>query len=77
MGNRAEDLLEQALDEVRSGIDAIPTVDAALAELRIEAGELDADEVETTASPRCSCPPDLSARGGFRGDCPAHTETSQ
>ncbi|MFI6296773.1 hypothetical protein ACIBEJ_34650 [Nonomuraea sp. NPDC050790] len=75
---RAEQLLEQALDESRSSIDAIPTVSAALAALRIECGELpsaamdgypfqDADGVDDL----CTCPPDLAARGGFRSTCPA------
>ena len=41
----AERYLEMALGEVRDGIDAIPSVSAALAALRIEAGELAADEL--------------------------------
>lgn len=36
--------LEQALDDLLSGIDPIPETDAALACLRMEAGELPKDE---------------------------------
>lgn len=77
-GSRAERLLEQALGEVLSSIDAIPTVDAALAALRIEAGELPADELDGYPFPGeesdkdCTCPPDLRERGGFTSTCPAH-----
>jgi hypothetical protein len=77
-GTRAERLLEQALDEVRSGADAIPAVDAALTALRIEAGQVPEDEMDGYRFPgedddvQCTCPPDLAARGGFRSDCPAH-----
>jgi hypothetical protein len=28
--------------------------------------------VEDDDAPRCICPPDLLARGGFRGGCPVH-----
>jgi hypothetical protein len=76
-GVRAEYLLEQALDEIRTGIDAIPTVDAALAALRVEAGELPPNEMESYPSSGeercgCTCPPELLERGGFRGGCPVH-----
>jgi hypothetical protein len=30
------------------------------------------DNVEETITPTCICPPDLVARGGFRGGCPTH-----
>lgn len=79
---RAERLLEQALDEVRSNVDAIPTVDWALAVLRIEAGERDAGEMDGVHFPgepmpegACICPPGLVERGGFRGGCPVHGRT--
>jgi hypothetical protein len=76
---RAKHLLEQALAEIRDGVDAIPTVSAALAALRIEVGELPASELAdlVVANAVCVCPPDLLSRGGFRGCCPArhaHTE---
>jgi hypothetical protein len=79
---RAERALEQALDEVRDGIDAIPAVSLAMALLRAEVGELPADEIaELDASFRteedpgsvCICPPDLLERGGFRGGCLVHS----
>lgn len=69
--------LEQALSEVRDGEDAIPSVSLAMALLRAEAGEMDADEVESLlysmAGPpdsACTCPPDLRARGGWASTCP-------
>jgi hypothetical protein len=63
---------------VQSGIDAIPTVDAAIAALRIEAGELPADELDGYPFPgevqqgACIRPPALLERGGFHSSCPAH-----
>jgi hypothetical protein len=30
------------------------------------------DEIEEIVFPECICPPDLVARGGFRGGCPVH-----
>jgi hypothetical protein len=72
-GAQAEALLEQALSETRDGIDAIPTVVEALAWLRAEAGEC--EPPESYAAPDeddCICPPDLLARGGFKGRCPVH-----
>ncbi len=42
----AERYLEIALSEVRDGLDAMPSVSAALAALRIEASELPADELD-------------------------------
>jgi hypothetical protein len=78
-GVRAERLLERALDEVRSGEDAISTVSAAEAALRIELGELPEDAMagypfpgEEDDEDDCICPPDLLARGGFKGGCPVH-----
>jgi hypothetical protein len=70
-------LLEQAL--VQSSLDAIPTVEAALAALRIEAGELPAEELDGYPFPgevppgACICPPALLARGGYQGGCPVHS----
>lgn len=75
---RAEALLERALDEARSGIDAIPTVTAALQALRIEAGEASEDSMDGYHFPGeddptpCTCPPDLIARGGWASTCPLH-----
>lgn len=56
------------------GDDALPTLSAAIAALRIEASELPADELDHLyqAAPACTCPPDLVARGGFRFSCCAH-----
>jgi hypothetical protein len=75
---RAQRLLEAALGEVIDGVDAIPTVEAAAAALRIACGELPAEELEgypfpgeERTGPACICPPDLLARGGYRGNCPA------
>lgn len=78
-GVRAERLLERALYEVQNGDDAIGTVSAALAALQIAVGELPADELEGYPFPgeaptvECICPPDLLARGGFRGGCLVHS----
>ncbi|MEU6709908.1 hypothetical protein ABZ897_00400 [Nonomuraea sp. NPDC046802] len=75
---RAERLLDQAFDEVHSGIDAIPTVSAALAVLRIECGDLPAADMDgypfpdEEANDLCTCPADLVVRGGWRSTCPAH-----
>ena len=78
-GVRAERLMEQALGEARDGDDAIPTVTAALTALRIEAGDLPPDAMDGFPFPGeeqpaavCVCPPELLARGGFRGCCPEH-----
>lgn len=46
LAKRAEALLEQALSEVRDGLDALPTIGLADATLRVEAGELSADEID-------------------------------
>lgn len=75
-GARAESLLKQALSEVRDGIDAIPTVSAALTALRIEAGELPESEMAGEEAV-CICPPDLLKRGGFRGTCPEHKQAAK
>lgn len=75
---RAEALLERALGEVRDGVDAIPTVDAVMQVLRIEAGEAAADTMDGYPFPGeddltpCTCPPDLVERGGWASTCPKH-----
>lgn len=80
---RAEHFLEQALDEVRDGIDAIPAVTGALMALRIECGEASEDEMpEGSSFPGednrvCICPPELLARDGFRGGCPVHSSAAR
>jgi allophanate hydrolase subunit 1 len=75
----AESLLEEALSEVRDGVEAISTVTAALDVLRVEAGELPEETVECLgeeeAQRPCSCPEELLARGAHRGNCPAHAPT--
>lgn len=77
---RAERLLEIALDECHNGLDAIPTVVAALSALRIECGELPESGMEGYPFPNeeemdgldCTCPSDLISRGGFRSSCRVH-----
>jgi hypothetical protein len=32
------------------------------------------DVTEMVAEPDCICPPDLVARGGFKGGCPQHSQ---
>jgi hypothetical protein len=79
-----EKLLQQALDEAQSNSEAIPTVDLALHALRAEAGELPEDETASLAASLadlfreavCICPPDLVARGSYRGGCPVHSLAS-
>lgn len=77
-GARAEGLLEEALSDHRSGEgdEAIITASAALAALKIEAGELPEAELAgwfgDDDEQRCACPADLRARGGHRGSCPVH-----
>lgn len=74
---RARHLAEQAVSEIAGDIDAIGTLEHAIACLRAEAGELDADDfadlARLHAKPTCICPPDLLARGGHRGGCPVHS----
>lgn len=76
-GDRAERLLEAALDKLRSGEEAWMEISAAEAALRIEAGDLPAEELDgypfpgEDTAPECICPPDLKARGGFTSTCPA------
>lgn len=69
--------LVRALAAVDDDEDAIPDVSAALAALQVEAGELPPDEHPafhdgSFVQRECTCPPDLRARDGFRGSCPAH-----
>lgn len=76
---RAERLLEKALEELRGGYDAIPTVCAAAIVLGIEAGDIPEWEMDGFPFPgeddadesACTCPPDLRERGGFRSSCPS------
>jgi hypothetical protein len=75
---RAQEALERALSEVRDGEDALPSVSLADACLRADQGVMGADELADLTyffyerpAPQCICPPDLIARGGFRGGCPA------
>ncbi len=72
---RAVTLLEQAIADIRDGGDALITVSAAEAALRIACGELPEDELSGWFDEReCICPPELVARGGFKGSCPAFHE---
>lgn len=45
LGRQAIELLESAIGQIRGGEDALPTIGAAEAVLRVEAGELDAAEI--------------------------------
>lgn len=56
LGEKAVELLEQAIAEVRQGLDALPTISAAEAVLRAEAGELSADDVMELLDPVGECP---------------------
>jgi hypothetical protein len=75
---RAVEALERALGEIHDNEDPLPSVSLADACLRAEQGLLDADELADLTyfyeppEPECICPPDLIARGGFRGGCPVH-----
>jgi hypothetical protein len=75
---RAVEALELALCELRGDEDPLPSMSLAEECLRAEDGALNADELEMLTEhfnppePVCICPPDLLARGGFRGGCPAH-----
>jgi hypothetical protein len=69
-GDRAERLAEQALSEIRDGIDAIPTVSSLRAALRIEAGELPVSELVGDHPPRASRPGLRPARHPRRPDDP-------
>lgn len=78
-GVRAERLLEQALSDVRDGVDAIPVVTAALTALRAETGDVPPDDMDGYTFPgeqreraACLCPPALRTRGGWRSGCPEH-----
>jgi len=75
-GDIAERLLERALQERGDGLDdAIITATAALDAMRIEAAELPESELGAVLAyldEPCTCPPELAARGGFRGSCPTH-----
>lgn len=82
-GQIAERLLEQALDDARSGTDAIPAATAAVAALRIEAGEVPGDELAELGAfafgeslTECTCPPELRARGGWSSKCRADHGTA-
>jgi hypothetical protein len=74
---RAERILEDALGRIEED-DVIPELSAAMACLRIDAGELSAHEMdsywfpgEDVPSLPCTCSPELVARGGRSGDCRA------
>lgn len=66
-------LIEQALGEVLDGDDAIPTLSRAIAALKIEAGELPADELDDARVLPCTCQPEVRARGGFSSSCLLHS----
>lgn len=71
---RAKELVEQSLCEWDT--DVLPLLDAAMIALRIMQGEASEDELagwwDEDDPPACICPPDLVARGGFKGGCPVH-----
>lgn len=77
---RTRALLEQAISEIADGTsDAVlGAISAAECSYRIGLGEIPPDELdgyafpgEPEVGPPCICPPDLLARGGFKGSCPA------
>jgi hypothetical protein len=73
---RAELLVEHALAEWDE-VEQHGTLALALACLNVATGDLPPDEFEGYTFPgevpavECICPPELLARGGFKGDCPA------
>ncbi len=75
MFEEAESQLNTALFALREG-ESIDDVFAAISladlALRIGLGETPADEWPEESEPLCICPPELVARGGFKGGCPAH-----
>lgn len=75
--DRAARLLDAAAGKLRSGEEAWMEISAAEAALKIDAGELPAEELEgypfpgeASVLPECTCPPDLRARGGWSSTCP-------
>jgi hypothetical protein len=75
---RAKRLVEQALAEWESE-EQHATLSAALACLRIADGDLPPDDLDGYPFPGepedlsgCICPPEMLARGGFKGRCPVH-----
>jgi hypothetical protein len=76
---RAERVTEEALVLIHHNEDAISTLSLAIACLRVECGELPAEELagidfpgEEPDESGCTCPPDLIARGGWTSRCPVH-----
>lgn len=79
---RAERLLTCAIGEVQDETDALETISAAVACLKIAYGELPPEELvnypfpgEGHEGPVCTCPAGMLARGAYRGDCPANVGT--
>lgn len=82
----AERATEGALEEMRSGRDAGPELSLAMAandilvgiagkDVRAELDEFvftDAGDIDVESRSTCACPPEMLARGGFRGRCPVH-----
>lgn len=81
----AERATERALDNMRSNVDA--SVELSLASVAWDAvmgsapaavlADLDeyalTDDGYELTGPGCVCPPELVARGGFKGGCPVHS----
>lgn len=67
----AERWLEQALSDLRDGIDPLPALSAAEAVLRAEEGELPLEQISDLLEDGedCTCSPELAARGGFSSSC--------
>jgi hypothetical protein len=73
---------KNALDAMRDDDDASEHLSLAVAAWSVVVGDASADVRADMADyrlagagvyePLCICPPDLLARGGFRGSCPVH-----
>lgn len=77
--DRAIALLEQAIGELKDAEDALATISAAEACLRVYEGELPEDEMdgypfidEDPEPLPCTCPPGLVERGGWASTCQEH-----
>lgn len=82
---RVEKLLDEALVRLREGggDEVLMAISAADAAMRVVMGDLEPEEMECypfpgepvpeNCLPACICPPELVARGGFKGGCPRHS----
>lgn len=70
---KAQELLREAADRLHDE-DVFPLISAATVALQVAVGELSEEELKADFFPeaRCTCPPELLERGGYRGSCPVH-----